>query len=210
MSLIPANQLNVIPVIVGDLHLSLQCAAPGYLLDWSRKYPALGAPYWGRLWPSARALAAWIRTDDRLLPGERVLEFGAGLGLPSLVAAASGATAHATDVSGEAMELLRNSATLNGFPITCEVADWNSGSDILARGWDVLLLSDVNYDPVNFEPVRRLIGEARQSGMRVFLSTPQRLLARPFVESIMPWITERDEVIIHDAARPVPVSLFRC
>src|SRR4051794_2998884 len=46
-------------------------------------------PYWAELWPAGVALARAVA--ERELAGQRVLELGCGLALPSLAAAACGA-----------------------------------------------------------------------------------------------------------------------
>jgi predicted nicotinamide N-methyase len=68
-------------------------------------------PYWAELWPSGQALAAAVEALD--LRGSRVLELGAGLGLPSLAAALGGAHVLATDWAEDAVELLRLNAGRN-------------------------------------------------------------------------------------------------
>jgi predicted nicotinamide N-methyase len=61
-------------------------------------------PYWAELWPSGVALAKVVAGLP--LRGVRVLEIGAGLGLPSLSAALGGADVLATDRAADAVELL--------------------------------------------------------------------------------------------------------
>ena len=68
-------------------------------------------PYWAELWPSGVALARAVGELD--LRGARVLELGAGLGLPSLAAALGGADVLATDWADDAVELLRLNAGRN-------------------------------------------------------------------------------------------------
>ena len=51
-------------------------------------------PYWAELWPAALALAHALPAR---FDGVRVVELGCGLGVPSLVASARGATVTATD-----------------------------------------------------------------------------------------------------------------
>src|SRR3954471_9392649 len=64
--------------------------------------------YWATPWPSGCALAREVAGLP--LQGCRVVELGAGLGLPALAAARAGATVLATDVQKEAMALLRQNA----------------------------------------------------------------------------------------------------
>ena len=44
-------------------------------------------PYWTEIWPSALALSVFILNNKDRVKGKTVLELGAGMGLPSLVAA---------------------------------------------------------------------------------------------------------------------------
>src|SRR5579862_7763060 len=65
-------------------------------------------PYWAEVWASGLALAEAVSQLD--LRGVRVLELGAGLGLPSLAAALGGADVLATDWAADAVALLRDNA----------------------------------------------------------------------------------------------------
>jgi release factor glutamine methyltransferase len=55
--------------------------------------------------------------------GDRVLEIGAGLGLAAVLAARAGARVVATDVVGEAVEMIRRNAQLNGVSVDARVGD---------------------------------------------------------------------------------------
>ena len=55
--------------------------------------------------------------------GERVLEIGSGLGLASVLAARVGALVVATDIVPEAVEAIRNNATLNGVTVDVRFGD---------------------------------------------------------------------------------------
>jgi predicted nicotinamide N-methyase len=111
-------------------------------------------PYWAELWPAAGALAAAL--PDRL-DGVRVLELGCGLGVPSLVAAARGATVAAFDWAADAVALLRTNAERNNLRVTCERRDWRTP---LAERYDLALAADVLYERRNVEPVLARLGEA--------------------------------------------------
>jgi len=57
------------------------------------------------------------------VPGESVLEIGAGLGLAAVLAARAGARVVATDVVPEAVEAIRVNAALNGVTVDARVGD---------------------------------------------------------------------------------------
>ena len=59
----------------------------------------------------------------RVVPGERVLEIGAGLGLAAVLAARAGARVVATDVVPEAVEATRANARRNGVEIDVRLGD---------------------------------------------------------------------------------------
>ncbi|HEY2541950.1 MAG TPA: 50S ribosomal protein L11 methyltransferase, partial [Gaiellaceae bacterium] len=93
-------------------------------------------PYWAELWPSGLALAHVVAGRD--LGGARVLELGAGLGLPSLAAALRGAEVLATDWAEDAVTLLRDNAARNGIELRAERMRWDAPELVLASApWDV-------------------------------------------------------------------------
>ena len=122
-------------------------------------------PYWAELWPAARALADAL-PDVR---GLRVVELGCGLGVPSLVAAACGATVTATDWSADAIELLRRNAARNGLGVTAEVRDWRSP---WAQRFDLALAADVLYERRNVEPVLERLRELAPEALVALAGRP--------------------------------------
>src|SRR4051794_2378722 len=80
-------------------------------------------PYWAELWASGVSLAREVGDAD--LRGVRVLELGAGLGLPSLAAAIRGADVLATDGAEDAVELRRVNARRNGIGLRAERVRWD-------------------------------------------------------------------------------------
>src|SRR5690348_1127018 len=108
-------------------------------------------PYWAELWPAARALAE-VLPD---VSGLRVVELGCGLGLPSLIAAAKGASVTAVDWSPDAVELLLANAARNGLELRAEVRDWR---EPWGERFDLALAADVLYEQRNVEPVAALLG----------------------------------------------------
>ena len=103
-------------------------------------------PYWAELWPAATALGEALPDVD----GVRVVELGCGLGLPSLIAAARGATVTATDWSADAIELLSANAARNDLRLSAEVRDWRVA---WPDRFDLVLAADVLYEHRNVEPV---------------------------------------------------------
>src|SRR5207244_8251986 len=107
-------------------------------------------PYWAELWPSGVALAEHVAALD--LTDRRVLELGAGLGLPSLAAALRGADVLATDWAEEAIELLHRNAERNGVFIRLVRVRWSEPEPLLrAAPWDLVLGADLLYEARNAE-----------------------------------------------------------
>ena len=135
-------------------------------------------PYWAELWPSGVALAEVIAA--RSLRGVRVLELGAGLGLPSLIAALGGAEVLATDWADDAVELLRDNAARNGIRLRVERVRWDE-PELLLRGapWELVLAADVLYERRNADQLLALLP---QLGGELLLADPGRPFAPAFLE----------------------------
>ncbi|MFL5913862.1 MAG: class I SAM-dependent methyltransferase [Gaiellaceae bacterium] len=134
-------------------------------------------PYWAELWPSGVALARVV--GERDLTGERVLELGAGLGLPSLAAALRGADVLATDWAQEAVALLRKNAARNGIALRTERVRWDDPGLLLAEApWDVVLGADLLYEERNAKLLLELLPRL---GGEILLAEPGRPAADAFL-----------------------------
>jgi predicted nicotinamide N-methyase len=136
------------------------------------------APYWSVLWRSGVALAREL--DGAPLRGERVVELGCGLALPSIVAARAGASVLATDEEPEALALAERNGSQNGVPLATAVADWSEPGELLRRGpFDVVLAADVLYER---QSVARLLALLPRLAPEVWLADPGRPAAAAFLE----------------------------
>jgi len=136
-------------------------------------------PYWAELWASGVTLARAVGDSD--LQGARVLELGAGLGLPSLAAAIWGADVLATDWAEDAVELLRVNARRNGVELRAERVRWDEPAPLLAGApWDCILGADLLYESRNADQLLELLP---QLGADVLLADPGRPFVRGFLES---------------------------
>jgi predicted nicotinamide N-methyase len=163
---------------VAELELTLlRPSSPEALIDEDAFGRDEFLPYWAELWPAATALAEALPA----VAGLKVVELGCGLGLPSLVAAARGATVTACDWSEDAVELLRENAARNGLAVTALVRDWRVP---WAERFDLALAADVLYEQRNVQPVlarltelapRALIGLAGRPYEAEFLRAAGRV-----------------------------------
>ncbi len=160
-------------------------------------------PYWAHLWESAVALAEVVAT--RASPGERILELGCGLGLPSIAAARAGASVTASDWSPDSLRAAAANAARNGIELETLAADWDEPAVLVDRApWDLVIAADVLYERKKAETLLDLLPRLTE---KVLLAEPGRLTSEPFFEAARgAW--ERDEVSVRTTPRVV-VHLLR-
>ena len=142
--------------------------------------PATPFPYWAKVWPSAIALLDVLKANPHLIQNKHVLELGAGIGLPSLMMADITKSIQISDYNLDAVELLRkNIEHLELENAEALKLDWNTLPEAIHP--EVLILSDVNYDPTQFDVLISLIDKFIYQGSTIILSTPQRIMASSFV-----------------------------
>jgi len=159
---------------------------------------AVPFPYWAQIWPAAVALSSFLSNHGDYVIGKEILELAAGLGLPSLVAAAAGAKkVCVSDYAEEAMQVLQRTINHNRFTnMESRRLNWHQLPNDLHP--EVLLLSDINYDPVEFEVLFQVLTSFLQKGTLIILSTPQRLMAKPFISRLMPWCIQQENVLVEE------------
>jgi predicted nicotinamide N-methyase len=143
-------------------------------------------PYWAELWASGVALARALGESD--LKGKRVLELGAGLGLPSLAAAIRGADVLATDWAEDAVELLRVNARRNRVELRAERVRWDEPALLLGGApWDSVVGADLLYEARNADQLLALLPLLSSD---VLLADP----GRPFVPGFLERAAVRWEI----------------
>lgn len=138
-------------------------------------------PYWTKLWPAAMVLAQFAL---RLNKGEGpILELGAGLGLPALVAAAGGRPAVITDLDPDALEFARAAAEKNGLGDLVEVSslDWEAPDSELGA-FTTILGAEVLYHPPIYPTLVGLLGRLLAPGGTAFISHQERPFAIAFFD----------------------------
>jgi predicted nicotinamide N-methyase len=149
--------------------------------------PATPFPYWAKVWPSAIALHNVLQKHPSLIRDKTVLELGAGVGLPALMIADITKSIIISDYNSKAVELLRKNIThLQLQNVQAMQLDWNNVPENMKA--EVMILSDVNYDPTQFETLTKLIEKFIHQGCAIILSTPQRIMASPFVLALSEFI----------------------
>lgn len=164
-------------------------------------------PYWAKVWPAALGLSAFLQQQPQYITGKEVLELAAGLGLPSLLASRYAGRVIYSEYIPEALEVADQSFALQGAAnLTSRLLDWHRLPPDLSP--DVLLLSDINYDPQEFEVLYKVLKGFLQKKTTILLSTPQRLMAKPFIERLLPWCIRQQEMPVSDKGETLLISVL--
>lgn len=157
-------------------------------------------PYWGRLWPAAEPAARAVLGWAPWRVGSEILELGSGVGLVGLAALARGDRVLFSDVSEAALETCRINARRNGFSAPrARLLDWREPADLQV---DVVLASDVLYDPALHEPLLETIDAALRPSGIAWIADPGRHASREFAARAAEWFDLRirdesgDEVLL--------------
>jgi predicted nicotinamide N-methyase len=124
-------------------------------------------PFWARVWESSLVLADYVATIE---PPKRILELGAGLGVPSLVAAKLGHKVLATDYEKLPLELIKLSAKENNVSLETKILDWENPD--LSEKFDLIIGSEVVFRKSLFQPLIKLFKNYLKDGGEVILSHP--------------------------------------
>lgn len=153
-------------------------------------------PFWARIWPSAKALTQFLSTSKHLYENKSVVEFGAGIGLPALFSASAAASVLITDHASDAMDwFTQHHASLHKH-VGHQHFDW-AKNQIWPEA-DCVLMSDVNYRDGDFKDLMRLIQHYSAVKATIILATPQRIIARDFVQIIAPYVKAEKTIEIDE------------
>jgi predicted nicotinamide N-methyase len=149
-------------------------------------------PYWADLWPAARMLAKVILRES-WSSGEEALEIGCGLGLPGIVALASGLRVIFSDYDPCALRFAADNARLNGFDdFRTLLLDWRHPPANLRVS--LLLASDLVYEVRNVDPLVRFIKQVLAPGGLCLLTdqdrVPAEALGKALEAEALPYTTQ--------------------
>lgn len=164
------------PVVVGGIHLDLlRPPSAEDLIDEDAYAVDERLPYWAELWPSARVLAEALAVAS--VTGKRVLELGCGLGLPSIVALARGASVLATDWYDDALAFAeKNAVAATSRELPTMLVDWfNPPDDLLCQApFDMIVAADVLYEERNAAALADLLPRLAGPGTQMWITDPRR------------------------------------
>ncbi len=167
-------------------------------------------PYWAELWPSALALARHL--SARELAGSRAIELGCGVGLPTILALARGASVLATDHYEAALDFTIYNARTN-LDVEPEVSalDWREPSVQGLGAFDLVLAADVLYERKNASALADLVPKLLAPGGEAIFADPRRDEAPVFMEAMEELGFEEalEETTVDQGERRVNVRLHR-
>lgn len=164
-------------------------------------------PYGIVLWPAAIALAHEVAT--RALAGKRILELGAGTGLPGIVAASLGAHVVQTDRQQLVLHVGKQNAERNAITtIEHRLADWTEWQD--TTRYDLILGSDILYAAPLHPHLRKIFDTNLAPGGTVLLSDPFRETSVRLLEAMEGegWRVRLDKWTVGLTPPPRPVGVF--
>lgn len=187
---------------IDDLFLELERTGNASLLEEL-------CPYFGTVWPSARALAETLVEKEELFSGKRILEVGCGLAIPSIVAAKLGAEIVATDFHPEVPRFLESNLAINqAGSVRYERIDWSKGfPDLGAFDW--VIGSDVLYEKQHALLLARVVSQYMGRGEGgAIIADPARPYLQAFLDEMTHLGASHQTSVRTAEDRPVPKDIF--
>lgn len=138
-------------------------------------------PYFGIFWLSSEALGIYLSEHPELVKGKTVLELGAGLGFPSLVAAHLGGDVLTTDFHPMVEEYFQRNCTHSQVKAKYQRLNWREQG---AGKYDVVMGSDVLYESTHPMDVANALLKFVKPGGKILLSDPGRNYLGRFLEAM--------------------------
>jgi predicted nicotinamide N-methyase len=134
-------------------------------------------PFWVKLWESSLVLADLIAQLPPA-PGQSLLELGAGLGAPGLVAAANGYQVTLSDFEPIILDFQRVSAAASGLTgVHFELIDWQKPPDL--PRFDLIIGAEILFREDFFAPLLQVFSKLLTPDGVVYLAHDVRRKSLP-------------------------------
>jgi predicted nicotinamide N-methyase len=165
-------------------------------------------PFWAKVWASSKAMVTFLQEEPNWIENKQVLEIGAGIGFPSFFIAQKASSVIISDYNSDAVSLAqKNINHLNINNATATVLDWNHiPSELFA---DTILLSDINYNPSDFDALVISISSFLNKGCFVILATPNRITANPFIEKLSAFVHKTKKHRIDSGETEIAIFILK-
>lgn len=166
-------------------------------------------PLWVELWPSALALSQ-IFWEGPSLAGKSVLELGAGLGLPGVVAGLKGADVLQTDYIPEALKIAEETAQMNNVSgIRTAVADWRNFN--INESFDLIIGSDIMYHPDLNPYLKNIFQRNLKTGGQIIMGDAGRNDSLDFVRNLRQegWKVTEERIPVKQGRFDYKIYVFR-
>jgi predicted nicotinamide N-methyase len=165
-------------------------------------------PFWAKVWASSKAMVTFLQEEPNWIENKQVLEIGAGIGFPSFSIAQKASSVIISDYNSDTVSLAqKNINHLNINNATATVLDWNHiPSELFA---DTILLSDINYNPSDFDALVISISSFLNKGCFVILATPNRITANPFIEKLSAFVHKTKKHRIDSGETEIAIFILK-
>jgi predicted nicotinamide N-methyase len=165
-------------------------------------------PFWSKVWASSKAMVAFLQEEPKWIEHKQVLEIGAGIGFPSFIVAQKANSVIISDYNSDAVSLAqKNINHLNITNATANVLDWNHIPSSLFA--DTILLSDINYNPNDFNSLVDSITRFINMGSTIVLSTPNRITTNPFIDRLSAFVHKTKKYPIDNGETEIAVFILK-
>lgn len=168
------------------------------------KHAVVVFPYWTRVWDAAWVMATAIIEHSHLLQNKTCLELGAGIALPSFIASRYAKQVIATDYTEDALHWMQQNVLFSQTELRTQVIDWQTDESL--PDYDVLILSDVLYEPSQHAKLHRIITSAWENKKTIFLTSPERPSSLLFFETLA--LPAYEQQILQTAYQGYPATIM--
>ncbi len=139
-------------------------------------------PFWAKVW-EASLILAYFMGKQPVVPGRRILEVGAGLGIVGVYAALCGHRVTISDYNDDALLFARANALINNLPdVEIRNIDWNDQG--FSEQYDVIIGSEIVYDRRGYPILVDFLKRALAPDGMVFMSKNAEMKTPAFFEEL--------------------------